>query len=146
MSSANQLQRLPLEKNLFWTGTLALNDQGGHVFFDVRVKKNVPGQHNQIGLFTSDIPPFPLNPTDNLNIAFILENNQGITASRYTICEASLSGSELAAVVENNPEDTAVVQTPAGEWHFLRLEKTWVVKAVMIYAQLALLKQHVKDL
>ena len=59
-----QLQRITLERNFFWHGILALNENGGHTFFDVRLKKSVKGSPLMIGLFTNDIPPFPLSSTD----------------------------------------------------------------------------------
>ena len=101
-----------------------------------------------IGLFTNDIPPFPLSPTDTLTCVFILENNMGLTTQRYTICEASLPGSELQKALEENKDvtDSIIVNTETGEWQFQLLEKTWVLRYVMLYAQTANLKELIKDL
>lgn len=101
-----------------------------------------------LGLFTNDIPPFPLTATDTLNCVFILENNKGFTTQRHTICEASLSGSELQKVLDEteNVGETIVVQNETGEWNFQLLEKTWVLRYVMLYCPYAALKELIKDL
>ena len=147
MTTQNQLQRLSLDKNIFWTGYLCLNDMGGHVFFDVRVKKNVPDAPAMIGLYTSDIPPMPLSSTDTLNVTFTLEVNLGLTAERTQIVQASLNGSELhQAIEQQKPENAITYINEAGEWQFQLLDKVWVIKYMVINAPTANLKKLVKDL
>lgn len=148
MTNPNQLQRIALERNFFWHGILSLNENGGHTFFDVRTKKSVPGAPAMMGLYTNDIPPFPLSSTDTLTCTFVLENNMGLTTQRNTICEASLPGSELEKTLEaqGGEPDQILVVNEQGEWQFQLLEKTWVLRAVLLYVQVAVLKEHVKDL
>lgn len=127
-----------------------LNENGGHTFFDVRTKKQVPGSPQMIGLYTNDIPPFPLSSTDTLTCTYVLENNMGLTTQRHTICEASLTGSELQHTLEQteNPGDSLIVATETGEWQFQYLvtDKTWVLRAVLLYVPQATLKELIKDL
>ena len=104
MNSNNQLQRLSLDKSFFWTGTMELNDNGGHVFFDVRIKKNVPNQPIMIGLYTNDIPPFPLTSTDTIVIKFILEFVQNQACNRYVIGTGTVTGPELEKILEKEPQ------------------------------------------
>lgn len=101
-----------------------------------------------LGLFTNDIPPFPLSSTDTLTCIFILENNQGLTTQRHTIVEASLPGSELQRVLEEteNRGESVVVQNDTGEWQFQLLEKTWVLRYVMLYVPYSDLKELIKDI
>ena len=132
------LQKITLEKNFFWHGVLSLNENGGHTFFDVKYRKS-PRQDRRndfggIGLFTNDIPPFPLGTTDTLSVSFILENNMGLTCKRETICEGSILGSELqnALAAQQNPVDVIIVETENGAWQFCLMEKTWVLRGVLI--------------
>ena len=148
ITNPSQLQRITLERNFFWHGILSLNDNGGQTFFDVRLKKSVKGSPSLVGLFTNDIPPFPLSSTDTLTCTFVLENNMGLTTQRNTICEASLPGTELQKALEEQQVefDQIVVTNEDGEWLFQLLEKTWVLRAVVLYCQQAALKELVKDL
>ena len=126
---------------------MSLNDQLGHVFFDVRIKKNVPDAPTMIGLYTSDIPPMPLTSTDTLTVTFVLEVNLGLTAERTTIVEASLAGSELHQAIEQQKAEQAITYiNDAGEWQFQLLDKVWVLKYMVINAPTANLKKLVKDL
>lgn len=149
MATANQLQRITLDKNFFWHGVLMFNENGGHTFFDVRTKKSVPGSPQMIGLYTNDIPPFPLSSTDTLTCTFVLENNMGLTTQRHSICEGSLPGSELQKAIEaqGNAADVLLVNTDTGEWQFQMLnDKSWVLRAVILYVAQATLKELIKDL
>ncbi|EAX86551.1 hypothetical protein TVAG_399850 [Trichomonas vaginalis G3] len=147
MTTQNQLQRLSLDKNVFWTGTLQINDMGGHVFFDVRVKKAVPDAPAMIGLYTNDIPPFPLSSTDTLNIAFTLEVNEGYSAVRTEIVKASLLGSELHQAIEaQNPKGSINFVNETGEWQFDCLDGIWCLKWVVIYAPTANVKEICRDI
>ena len=131
------LQKIPLEKNYFWHGVLSLNENGGHTFFDVKYRKN-PRQdkrsESSIGLYTNDIPPFPLGTTDTLSISFILENNMGLTCARETICEGKIIGSDLqnALAAQQGPVDNIIVETENGAWQFVLMEKTWVLRGVLV--------------
>jgi hypothetical protein len=147
LTNQNQLQRFSLERTLFWHGILMLNENGGHTFFDVRMKRQVPGAPATVGLYTNDIPPFPLNPTDTLTCMFVLETNQGWTCQRNTICEATLSGSELQTTLESAKPNATVclVATDTGEWHFELLDKTWALRSIVLYATVNTLKEHIKD-
>ena len=88
------------DKNFFWHGILSLNELGAHAFFDVKVKKNVPDAPNMVGLFTSDIPPLPLSPTDTLHVTFLLENNVGLNTVRYRVVESQFTGAELQQQID----------------------------------------------
>ena len=146
----NQLQRLSLDKSLFWTGTLELDENGGHVFFDVRIKKSISNLPMMVGLFTNDIPPFPLKQANRLKVTFVLENNQGMTCTRHEIGTGSISGSELEEFLkkETPSNNSIVIINESGEWQFQFISKEvgYVIKSLMIYAQMSTLRQHVKDL
>jgi hypothetical protein len=150
MSRETQLQRVPLDRNFFWHGVLQLNENGGQTFFDVRSKKQVPGAPQRLGLYTADIPPFPLASTDTLTCSFILENNQGLTCQRNKVCEASLPGSELEKAIANPPPkstpDSILVTTETGEWQFQLIQKCWVLRSVLVYVAQSVLKEFVKDI
>jgi len=139
-NNPQQLQRIPLEKNYFWHGVLCLNENGGHTFFDVKYRKNPkpdrrnPDQSNLISLYTNDIPPFPLGTTDTLSIQFILENNMGLTTKRDCICEGKITGTQLQTALQQieSTQESVIVETENGSWQFILMEKTWVLRGVMI--------------
>jgi hypothetical protein len=147
---ARELPRFSLERTFFWHGILMFNENGGHTFFDVRMKRQIPGAPAKVGLSTNDIPPFPLHPTDTLTCRMVLENNQGQDCQRHQICEAALSGTELQATISSaKPGATkCVVATETGEWEFEQLAKTgeWVVRSVVLFAPVSSLKELIKDL
>jgi hypothetical protein len=114
------------------------------------MKRQIPGAPTNVGLSTNDIPPFPLHPTDTLTCRMVLENNQGSECQRYPICEAALSGTELQTAIENAKPGSVkcTVSTETGDWEFEQLAKTaeWVLRSVVLFAPVALLKELIKDL
>lgn len=148
LTNQQQLQRITLERTFFWHGVLSLNENGGHTFFDVRLKKQVKGAPAMIGLYTNDIPPFPLTATDTLTCELMLENNMGYQTQRNEIVKVTLPGSELFRTLEEREGDydQVVVMNDTGEWQFQQMEKKWVLRAIVLYVQQAALKELVKDL
>jgi hypothetical protein len=114
------------------------------------MKRQVPGAPALVGLSTNDIPPFPLHPTDTLTCRMVLENNQGQECTRHPVCEATLSGTELqTAVASAKPGATkCTVAMENGEWEFELMAKTaeWVLRSVVLFAQVTGLKELIKDL
>lgn len=135
------------EKNFFWHGILSLNDLGEHAFFDVKIRKNVPGAPNIVGIYTDDIPPLPMSASDIMNVTFLLENNVGLRTLRYLVAESHLEGVEFMQFVsEKSPESgTVTVTTKSGEWVFMEHQQTWILRSILAYVPLAQLRKYIKD-
>jgi hypothetical protein len=135
------------DKNFFWHGVLSLNELGAHAFFDVKIKKNVPDAPNNVGLFTSDIPPLPLTGSDTLHVTFLLENNVGLNTVRYRVVESQFPGAELMRAVEEaaSPTPTITVTSENGEWQFSLQQQTWILRSILLYVPMAQLRKFIKD-
>ena len=134
-------------KNFFWHGVLSLNDMGAHAFFDVKIKKNVPDAPNMVGIYTSDIPPFPLGASDSLHVTFLLENNVGLNTVRYRVADSQFGGSELIKAVNEAPSNqgTITVSNEAGEWQFSLQQQTWIIRSILLYVPMSQLRKFIKD-
>ena len=135
------------DKNFFWHGILSLNELGAHAFFDVKVKKNVPDAPNMVGLFTSDIPPLPLSPTDTLHVTFLLENNVGLNTVRYRVVESQFTGAELQQQIDASPgpHNQITVTVESGEWTFSLQQRTWILRSILLYVPMAQLRKFLKE-
>jgi hypothetical protein len=135
------------DKNFFWHGVLSLNELGAHAFFDVKIKKNVPDAPNNVGLFTSDLPPLPLTGSDTFHVTFLLENNVGLNTVRYRVVESQFSGAELMRAVEEapSPSPTITVTSENGEWQFSLQQQTWILRSILLYVPMAQLRKFIKD-
>ena len=98
------------------------------------------------GLFTNDIPSFPISPTDTLHLTLSIENNISSNPSHFQVAELVFNGSELYKMVEENPDQNALtVQNEASEWSFGLQDKFWIIKSVVIYMPAAQLAKFTKD-
>lgn len=101
-----------------------------------------------VGVYSNDIPPIPISVTDTINVQISIDNNVGAQASKMSIGEMSLLGSELYSVIENLPvnQNTAEVIKENGEWYFGLQDKFWTIKGFTMYVPLNQMRKYVKEL
>lgn len=116
-------------------------------FFEVKTRKEVPDAPNQIGLFTNDLPPIPVNVSDSCHITFRIENNIFGAGTRFMVAEADFAGGELWRTVESaDPKPaTAIVTNDVGEFGFVLQGTVYVLRSILVYVPLAQLKKYVKE-
>ena len=147
-TTSGQYIKYTLEKCAFWHGILSINDTIITSFFDIKVKKDGPDPENIAALYTTDLPAYPVNVTDNVHVVINIENNIGTNTSHIKIVEANFLGSELTRQVEELPPQTNTIEikTESGEWQFsLQEGKTWIIRGIVLYAPLQHLRKYVKE-
>lgn len=113
-------------------------------FFDVRVKSAIPDR-TDVGVYTSDIPPCVINPLDTIGVSIDVENRIGAKTLVHLI-DAEFRASELFHKVEETENEGHIVITnDQGEWGFVLVEKTWVIRSVMLYIDKTVLHTVTKD-
>lgn len=78
----------------FWSGTLVVNDNLEHSFFDVKIRPH-PTDSRLISLYTCDLPPLAVFPTDQIHFTLALESALTSTPVRHRAAEAELLGEQM---------------------------------------------------
>jgi hypothetical protein len=103
-----------------------------------------------IGLFTTDIPPLPLNVSDTMRVTFRIENNVFGAGTRFQIVDAELTGGDLAHAHEGQDPlpQVLTVSTEAGDYVYelsTGQAKVYVLRSVLLFVPLAQLRKYVKE-
>jgi len=108
-----------MAKGYFFTGVLALNNNGEISLFEIKPKKKTHGTNVSIYLVTHDIPPIPVTRDDVIRVAFYLENSVGTTPVRIKMAEATFYGN----LIETKPQTTdgLSLRTEGAEWQFSKM-------------------------
>ncbi|KAJ5068654.1 hypothetical protein M0811_02597 [Anaeramoeba ignava] len=130
-------------KSFFWHGILALNDFGEHAFFDIKVRKSSKENSSHISIYTSDVPPIPVQSEDTVRVTFLLENSVGLNTVRYKVAESIFLGRQLAQKTANvtSQQNFVSVNTEDSEWHFMRQANCWVLYFISVKIPASKLKK-----
>jgi len=105
--------------SFFWCGTITHSELEQHSFFDVKVRKNPSTGTSEpsYNVYSSDLPPLPVQPEHHVKITLLLESNVGGTTIRYRIAEVTFSGSQLEG---KQGGKVIAIKTPEADWHFTK--------------------------
>ena len=96
--------------SFFWCGTITHSELEQHSFFDVKVRKNPSTGTSEpsYNVYSSDLPPLPVQPEHHVKITLLLESNVGGTTIRYRIAEGSSFPNFKEGVTEKEGESVCV--------------------------------------